>query len=98
MAGAAYCALYWGKFPGGGVGEGKVNSGTPVGVVPASQPGRKGKFLCRRLLEGDCVRLAVVWGQMVGCIVECELDAPFDVHRLGFQGAPIEVNFRVPEI
>jgi hypothetical protein len=96
MAGATYCALYWGKFPGGGVGEGEVNSGTPVGVVPANQPRRKGKFLCRHLLEGDCVRLAVVWGQRVGCIVECELDAPFDSHRHGFQGAAIEVNCRVP--
>ena len=63
MAGTAFCALYCqGEFPGRGDGEGEVDSGTPVGVVPASLPGRKGRFLGRRVLKGNCVGLAVVRG------------------------------------
>jgi hypothetical protein len=84
MARATHCALNsWGKLPGRGVGEGKVDSRTPVGIVPASLPGRKGKFLCRHLLKGNCVRLMEDLGQGVGCIVECKLNAAFDAHRLG---------------
>jgi len=75
------------ELPGGacrrGVGEGVVNSGTPVGIVPASPPGRKGKFFWSRHLKGDCVRLAMVLGQRIGCVVERKLAAPFDAHRLG---------------
>ena len=63
-------------------GEGEVDLGTPVGVVPASLLGRKGEFFCRRLLKGDCVRLAEVWGQGIGRVVERELNAPFDAHGL----------------
>jgi hypothetical protein len=85
MAGAANCALYrWGKFLRRGVGEGEVDSGMLVSVVPAVLPGRKGKFLgCRILnLKGDCVGLAVVWVRRVGCIVVCEFNAPFDASGL----------------
>ena len=71
-----------GGFPEG-VGEGKVDSGAPVGVVPASLPGRKSEFLGRLPLKGDYVRLAMVWGQRVGRIVMRKLDAPFDAHGLG---------------
>ena len=84
MARAAYCALdCQGELPGRGVGEGKVDLGIPVGVVPASLPGHKGEFFCRHLLKRDCVRLAEVWGQGIGCVVERELNAPFDAHRPG---------------
>ena len=70
MARAPYCALdYRGEIPGGVVGEGKVDLRMPVGIVPASQPGRKGEFLCRRLLKGNCVGLAEVWGQGIGGVV-----------------------------
>jgi len=84
MARATHCALdSWGKLPSRGVGEGEVDLRTPVGIVPASLPGCKGKLLRRRLLKGDCVWLVEVWGQGVGCIVERELNASFDAHRLG---------------
>jgi len=100
VAGAAFGTLDCrGELPSGGIGEGEVDSGTPVGVVPASLPGREGEFLRCRSLEGNRVGFAEVWLQGIGCAVERKLDAPFDAYRLGLslRGAPVEVDFRVPE-
>ena len=84
MVGAASCTLNgWGGVPRGGEGESKVDLGAPVGIVPASLPGCKSEFFGCLLLKGDCVRLMEVWGHWVCCIVMCNLDAPFDAHRLG---------------
>jgi hypothetical protein len=73
--------------------------GTPVGVVPASLPGREGEFLRCRSLEGDCVGFAEVWWQRIGGTIESKLDAPFNAYQLGLslRGAPVEVDFRVPK-
>ncbi len=84
MVRATHCTLdSQGKLPGRGVGEGEVDSRTPVGIVPVSLPGHKGKFLCCHLLKGDCVWLVEVLGQGVGCIVERKLNASFNAYQLG---------------
>jgi len=81
MARATHCTLdSWGKLPSRGVGEGEVDLRMPVGIVPVSLPGCKGKLLRCCLLKGDCVWLMKVCGQGVGCIIECELNASFDAH------------------
>jgi hypothetical protein len=67
---------------GSGEGESKVDLRVPVGIVPASLPGHKSEFFGCLLLKGNCVKLMEVWEHQVRCIVMCDLDAPFDAHRL----------------
>jgi hypothetical protein len=73
----------WGELSGRGVEEGEIDLRVPVGIVPASLPGHKGKFLCHCLLKGNCVWLVEDLGQGVGHIVEHKLNTAFDAHQLG---------------
>jgi hypothetical protein len=50
-----YC---WGEFPRGGIGEGEVDAGAPISIVPPRLPSRKGEFFGRRLLRWSWARQA----------------------------------------